>query len=228
MMLPKSSQWGPLGYKWLVWLLLVQSLTASLSFVTRADSGSPPPNYLDKLWRQVVPGVWYTTIPLSQNPPITEEPQVMGASLPTPSLFHPLASFFLLSYLGAYFLLGRFDPLLGQYRLIGELFHMGMVSFPIGSLITGLNPSAAIHLLGGMFPSRWVPETLHQILPNGDTVPYALSMQKIDTILIYHRDLGHTHSRNLHEYLKTRYWWSNMLDDIKAILEQCEVCEKYA
>ncbi|KAJ9058462.1 hypothetical protein DSO57_1012056 [Entomophthora muscae] len=36
---------------------------------------------------------------------------------------------------------------------------MGMVSIPIGSLITGLNPSAAIHLLGGMFPSGWVPAT---------------------------------------------------------------------
>ena len=40
--------------------------------------------------------------------------------------------------------------------------------------------------------------TLHQILPSGDTVPYVLSTQKIDTILRYHRDLGHTCSRNLH------------------------------
>ncbi|KAJ9054366.1 hypothetical protein DSO57_1015572 [Entomophthora muscae] len=37
---------------------------------------------------------------------------------------------------------------------------MGMVSVLIGSLVTGLNPSAAIHLLDGMFPSRWVPENL--------------------------------------------------------------------
>ncbi|KAJ9067419.1 hypothetical protein DSO57_1039278 [Entomophthora muscae] len=151
MMLPKSSQWGPFGYKWLVWLLLVKSLTASISFGTRGDSGSSPPNYLDNFWRQVVPGVWYTATLLSQNPPITEEPQVMGASPPTPSLFHLLASVFLLSYLGAYFLLGRFNPLLGQYCMIGELFHMGMVSVPIDYLITGLNPSAAIHLLGDLY-----------------------------------------------------------------------------
>ena len=70
--------------------------------------------------------------------------------------------------------------------------------------------------------------TLHQIIPNGDTVPYVLSTQKIDTILRYHRDLGHTRSRNLHKYLKTRYWWPNMLDNIKEVLEQCKVCEKYA
>ncbi|KAJ9062954.1 hypothetical protein DSO57_1005192 [Entomophthora muscae] len=171
MMLPKSSQWGPFGYKWLVWLLLVQSLTASISFGTRADSGSPPPNYLDKLWCQVVPGVWYTTTQLSQNPPIIEEPQVMGASPPTPSLFHPLASVFLLSYLGAYFMLGRFNSLLGQYRLIGELFHMGMVSVPIGTLITGLNPSAAIHLLGGMFLRRWVPDKDSTFSILGHSVP---------------------------------------------------------
>ncbi|KAJ9085062.1 hypothetical protein DSO57_1017583 [Entomophthora muscae] len=57
--------------------------------------------------------------------------------------------------------------------------------------------------------------TLHQILPNGDTVPYVPSTQKINTILCYHRDLGHTCSRNLHEYLKTFYWWPNMLDDIR-------------
>lgn len=69
--------------------------------------------------------------------------------------------------------------------------------------------------------------TLHQILSNGDTIPYVLSTQKIDKILQYHRDLGHTCSRNLHEYLKTRYWWPNMIDDIREVLEQCKVCEKY-
>ncbi|KAJ9086329.1 hypothetical protein DSO57_1005036 [Entomophthora muscae] len=36
---------------------------------------------------------------------------------------------------------------------------MGMVSVPIGSLVTGLNPSAAMHLFGDMFLSRWVPDT---------------------------------------------------------------------
>ncbi|KAJ9090616.1 hypothetical protein DSO57_1000467 [Entomophthora muscae] len=37
---------------------------------------------------------------------------------------------------------------------------MGMVSGPIGTLVTVLNPFTAIHLLDGMFPSGWVPETL--------------------------------------------------------------------
>ncbi|KAJ9061618.1 hypothetical protein DSO57_1018782 [Entomophthora muscae] len=31
---------------------------------------------------------------------------------------------------------------------------MGMVSVPIGSLVTGLNPSAAIHLLDGFIIAR--------------------------------------------------------------------------
>ncbi|KAJ9057255.1 hypothetical protein DSO57_1024462 [Entomophthora muscae] len=83
------------------------------------------------------------------EPPHYRELWVMGASQPAPFLSHPLDLAFLLIYLGAYFLLERFNPLLGQYRLIGELFHMGMVSVSIGSLVTGLNPSAAIHLLGG-------------------------------------------------------------------------------
>lgn len=96
---------------------------------------------------------------LSPNSPITEKQHVMGNSQPaTPSLFHPLVLAFLLSYLGAYFLPGRFNSLLGQCCLLRELFHMGMVSIPVGSLVTGLNPSAAIHLLGDMFPSRWVSD----------------------------------------------------------------------
>ncbi|KAJ9070820.1 hypothetical protein DSO57_1003285 [Entomophthora muscae] len=73
------------------------------------------------------------------------------------TLLHFLALVFLLSYLGAYFLLGRFNLLLGRYCLLGELLNMRMISVPIGTLVTGLNPSAAIHLLGGMFSSRWVP-----------------------------------------------------------------------
>ena len=57
--------------------------------------------------------------------------------------------------------------------------------------------------------------TLHQILSNGDTVPYVPSTQKIDIILRYNRDLGYKYSRNLYEYLKSIYWWPNMLEDIK-------------
>ncbi|KAJ9065515.1 hypothetical protein DSO57_1018819 [Entomophthora muscae] len=82
---------------------------------------------------------------------------------PSPNLFHPLALAFLLSYLGAYFLLDRFNPLLGRYCLLRELFHTGMISIPFGSLVTGLNPSGAIHLLGDMFPSGWVTDTTNEI-----------------------------------------------------------------
>ncbi|KAJ9072928.1 hypothetical protein DSO57_1022020 [Entomophthora muscae] len=34
-----------------------------------------------------------------------------------------------------------------------------MVSLPVGSLMTGLNPSAIIHHLGRLIPSGWVPDT---------------------------------------------------------------------
>ncbi|KAJ9080884.1 hypothetical protein DSO57_1020223, partial [Entomophthora muscae] len=89
-----------------------------------------------------------------------EEPQNYQSthSIFKPQVFHPLAYAFLLCYLGAYFFLGRFNPLLGCYFLVGELFHLSMVSLPVGSLITGLNPSAIIHHLGRLFPSGWVPD----------------------------------------------------------------------
>ncbi|KAJ9053012.1 hypothetical protein DSO57_1028427 [Entomophthora muscae] len=67
----------------------------------------------------------------------------------TPTLFHPLTSAFLLNYLGAYFFLGRFNPLLGRYCLLGKIFHMGMISVPIGTLVTSLNHSVVIHILDG-------------------------------------------------------------------------------
>ena len=34
--------------------------------------------------------------------------------------------------------------------------------------------------------------TLHQILSNSNTVPYIPTTQRVDTMLKYHRDLGHT------------------------------------
>ncbi|KAJ9068690.1 hypothetical protein DSO57_1026213 [Entomophthora muscae] len=53
----------------------------------------------------------------------------------------------LLSCLGAYFFLGRFNPLLGCCWRVGELPYTGTVSLPVGSLVTVLNPSATIHPL---------------------------------------------------------------------------------
>ncbi|KAJ9070582.1 hypothetical protein DSO57_1006301 [Entomophthora muscae] len=129
---------------------LITSGATSVLLETREDSSSTtPPQYLDKSWRQVISGVWYITTPLSPVPPITEKPHMFmdNNKATTPILFHPLA--FLLRYLRAYFFLGRFNPLLGRYCLLGEIFHMGIISVPIGMLVTGLNPSTVMHHLGG-------------------------------------------------------------------------------
>lgn len=70
--------------------------------------------------------------------------------------------------------------------------------------------------------------TLHQKLPDGTTVPYIPTHQRIDTTLHYHQDLGHTRTQNLYELLKLKCWWPNMLRDIENVLSQCKVCKKYA
>ncbi|KAJ9052929.1 hypothetical protein DSO57_1029171 [Entomophthora muscae] len=102
----------------------------------------------------------------------------------------------------------------------------------MGNLQEGFSPGTPIDIqekvLKTNICSRMYMALCTLIIPNGDTIPYVPSTQKIDTVLQYHRDLGKPHSRNLHEYLKTRYWWPNMLDDIREVLEQCKVCEKYA
>ncbi|KAJ9080273.1 hypothetical protein DSO57_1026698 [Entomophthora muscae] len=85
----------------------------------------------------------------------------MGTSkTQTPTIFHLLALDFLLSYLGSYFFLDRSNPLFGRYCLLGEIFHMGMVSVPVGTSVTGLNPSATTNHIGEIFPGRWVPDSL--------------------------------------------------------------------
>ncbi|KAJ9065376.1 hypothetical protein DSO57_1020229 [Entomophthora muscae] len=150
-----------LGYKWLFWIVLTTTLFTSASMGSRADLGTMPESqFLDSSWRCVIPGFWYTTTPLSNNPPVREETKVYGSTtqVTKPQVFCPLALAFLLCYLGAYFFLGCFNPLLGRCRLFGELFHLGMVSLPVGSLVTGLHPSAIIHHLGGLLPSGWVPD----------------------------------------------------------------------
>ncbi|KAJ9052526.1 hypothetical protein DSO57_1039700 [Entomophthora muscae] len=162
MKLPKTPLRVWLEYKWLLWIVLTSTVLASVSIGSRADSGTTTDSqFLDSSWRRVIPGVWYTASPLFNNPPVWEETKVYGSSTQVnkPQVFCPLALAFLLSYLGVYFFLGCFNPLLGRYRLLGELFHLGMVSLPVGSLVTGLNPSAIIHHLGGLLPSGWVPDT---------------------------------------------------------------------
>ncbi|KAJ9059203.1 hypothetical protein DSO57_1005125 [Entomophthora muscae] len=128
-----------------------------VSISSLADLGTTPESqFLDSFWRHVILGVWYTTTPLSNNPPVQEETKVYGSSTQVnkPQVFRPLALAFLLSYLSVYFFLGRFNPLLGRYWLLEELFHLGMVSLPVGSLVMGLNPPAIIHHLGSLIPSR--------------------------------------------------------------------------
>ncbi|KAJ9049949.1 hypothetical protein DSO57_1019280 [Entomophthora muscae] len=161
MKLPKTPLVDSLGYKWLFWIVLLTTVLGSTSMGLRADS--------DSSWRRVIPGVWYTATPLSHNPSIQEETNIYGSTtlVPEPQVFLPLALAFLLCYLGAYFFLGRFNPLLGRYQIFEELFHLGMVSLPVVSLVTGLNPSAIIHHLGRLLPSEWVPDTtplVHQII----------------------------------------------------------------
>ncbi|KAJ9082052.1 hypothetical protein DSO57_1008185, partial [Entomophthora muscae] len=163
MRLPKTPAMESLGYKWLFWIILLPAGMASILMGLQADSGtSPEAQFLNSSWRWVIPGVWYTATSLSHNPPLREETKnyQSASTIPEPQVFCPLASAFLLCYLGAYFFLGHFNPLLGRYRVFEELFHLGMVSLPVGSLVTGLNPSAIIHHLGRLLPSGWVPDTL--------------------------------------------------------------------
>ncbi|KAJ9076629.1 hypothetical protein DSO57_1024285 [Entomophthora muscae] len=142
---------------------LTLAVLASILIGLHADSGTPPETqFLDSSWRQVIPGVWYTATPLSHNPPQKKEPwNYQFVPKPVkPQVFCPLASAFLLCYLGAYFFLGRFNLLLGRYCIVGKLFHLGMMSLPVGSLVTVLNLSAIIHHLKRLLSSEWVPDRL--------------------------------------------------------------------
>ncbi|KAJ9063966.1 hypothetical protein DSO57_1035401 [Entomophthora muscae] len=154
MRIPKTPLMESLGYKWVFYIVLLLTVLASILMGLQAD--------LDSSWCCVIPGVWYTATPLSHNPPLKEETKnyESTAQVPEPQVFCHLA--FLLCYLGVYFFLGRFKPLLGRYQVFGELFHLGMVSLPVRSLVTGLNPSAIIHHLGKLLPSGWVSERVVQ------------------------------------------------------------------
>ncbi|KAJ9065224.1 hypothetical protein DSO57_1021916 [Entomophthora muscae] len=89
-----------------------------------------------------------------------QKPQSVFPDPVQTSLFCPFASVSLLVYLGAYTFLGWFNPLLGRYQILGELLHLGMVSVPIGSMITVLTPSALICYVLQLFPAGWVPDIL--------------------------------------------------------------------
>ncbi|KAJ9082570.1 hypothetical protein DSO57_1003341 [Entomophthora muscae] len=135
MRLPNTFLWKFIGYKWLLW--------RNLGVKQFQESGTLQAHY-------------HTVHPkrkVSQNYQSPKNPA-------NPQVFCPLAFAFLLSYLGVYFFLGCFNPLLGCYCLFEELFHLKMMYLPVGSLVTGLNHSTIIHHLGRLLSSGWVPDNL--------------------------------------------------------------------
>ncbi|KAJ9089574.1 hypothetical protein DSO57_1011629 [Entomophthora muscae] len=75
-----------------------------------------------------------------------------------PLQFRPYASFYLLSYMVGYYLLGCFSSMLGRFAYLGHLGHLAMITVPIGSVIKGLNLGALAHQIGNWFPAKWVPD----------------------------------------------------------------------
>ncbi|KAJ9076683.1 hypothetical protein DSO57_1023884 [Entomophthora muscae] len=73
----------------------------------------------------------------SSAPPLSE-----------PTLVRPYASFYLLTYLVGYYLLGQFSSMFRRFDYLGQLGHLAMVTVPIGLVITGLNVGGLAHQLG--------------------------------------------------------------------------------
>ncbi|KAJ9049421.1 hypothetical protein DSO57_1024667 [Entomophthora muscae] len=85
-----------------------------------------------------------------------------------PSLVRPHASFYLMIYMVGYYLLGCFSSLMGRFAYLGHLGHLAMVTVPIGSAIVGLNLGALAHQIGGLFPLKWVPDTISVAIGSGE------------------------------------------------------------
>ncbi|KAJ9069445.1 hypothetical protein DSO57_1018524 [Entomophthora muscae] len=85
-----------------------------------------------------------------------------GCSSPPPPaepLFvRPNASFYLLTYVVGYYLLGHFSSMMGRFAYLGHLGHLVMIMVSIGSVIAGLNLGALAHQIRNLFPIKWVPE----------------------------------------------------------------------
>ncbi|KAJ9053956.1 hypothetical protein DSO57_1019307 [Entomophthora muscae] len=77
-----------------------------------------------------------------------------------PSLVRPNTSFYLLTYLVGYYLLGSFSSMMGRFAYLGHFGHLAMVTVPIGLVIAGLNVGALAHQIGNLFPLKWVLDTL--------------------------------------------------------------------
>ncbi|KAJ9054995.1 hypothetical protein DSO57_1008881 [Entomophthora muscae] len=83
-----------------------------------------------------------------------------------PSLVRPNTSFYLLTYLVGYYLLGRFSSMMGRFTYLGHFGHLAMVMVPIGLAIAGFNLGALAHKIGDLFPLKWVPDTISNIMRN--------------------------------------------------------------
>ena len=96
----------------------------------------------------------------------------------------------------------------------------------------------------GTYPTYISPKTLEKSVEERDNfkvdngnvvhrdvtnqwVLYIPVSQRVETILRIHRDMGHTQPKNLTSYMKDKMWWSTMNKDIKEVLDQCEVCNKF-
>ena len=103
---------------------------------------------------------------------------------------------------------------------------------------------AYAHSEKGVYPSVLNPKTLKTVVANKSLfrvdnnsvvrkvednlwVLYIPVTQRIETILRYHHNMGHTRSRNLLLFLRSKMWWPHMSKDILETLDQCEVCEKF-
>ncbi|KAJ9082946.1 hypothetical protein DSO57_1000242 [Entomophthora muscae] len=75
-----------------------------------------------------------------------------------PSLVRPNTSFYLLTYLLGYYLLGWFISMMGRFAYLGHLGHLAMITVPIRSVIAGLNLGDLVHQVGNLFPVKWVPD----------------------------------------------------------------------
>ncbi|KAJ9048046.1 hypothetical protein DSO57_1038907 [Entomophthora muscae] len=82
-----------------------------------------------------------------------------------PLLVRPYASFYLLTYVVGYYMLGCFSSMLGRFAYLGHLGHLAMITVPIGSVIAGLNLGALAYQIGNLFPVKWVPDIRAGIEP---------------------------------------------------------------
>ena len=95
---------------------------------------------------------------------------------------------------------------------------------------------AYAHSEKGVYPSDLNTKTLKTVVANKSLfrvdngsvvrkvednlwVPYILVTQRIETILKYHHDMGHTRSQNLLLFLRSKIWWPHMLKDILETLD---------